>query len=233
MPTTVHEVLVQAVRDAPDLVATLLRAAGLLEAPGLGDARATLDDPGLPALVSALAADALVVLRGGAGAATKLAVVVEVQLEIDDDKLYTWPSYQAAARYRHKAPAVVVVVCPSERTAEWAERAVSLDGHRSVFAACVFGPRRLAALDVTHAPPELKWLVAFALRDDPTRGPAAFAEATDALASLHDETFLELYCSTLQKALSPAVRAHLEALAMNPPASAPSPPPSRGAPGAS
>jgi hypothetical protein len=37
----------------------------------------------------------------------------------------------------------------------------------------------------------------------------------DVFVGLYDETIVALYCITLQQALSPAVRAHLEALAMN------------------
>jgi len=222
MPSTVHEVLVQAVRDAPQLVQALLVSAGHTAS----DGSVSLEDAGLPSLVSALTADALLLIRQpGPAGASELAVVVEVQLEVDDNKLYTWPSYQAAARYRHRCPAMVVVICPSDRVATWAAREVSLDRYRSTFAACAFGPKDLARLDVASAGPELKWLVAYALRDDVERGPKAFAEATDALALLLDEALVELYCKTLSDALSPAVRAHYKALDMNQPsAKAPSTP---------
>lgn len=56
----------------------------------------------------------------------------------------------------------------------------------------MFGPRALAGLDVSNGAPEVKWLVAYALRDDEERGPPAFEEATEALAQLPDEVMMGL-----------------------------------------
>lgn len=211
MPSTAHELLVHAVRESPSLVLALIASAGGIEVAG---SSVTLDDAGLPDLVSALTADALVLLRRADGG--KVAAVVEVQLEVDEDKLFTWPAYQATARRRHRCPTFVVVLCPSERVAAWARRPIALSPADCVCVPLAFGPSALASLDTEGASAELKWLVAYSLATDPERGPRAYTVVSDALADLSDLEIAALYSKILTQALSPAVRAHIEAMMMEP-----------------
>ncbi len=214
MPSTAHELFVHAVRESPSLVLALIASAGAIELAGTS---VTLADAGLPDLVSALTADALVLLRRADGG--KIAAVVEVQFEVDEDKVFTWPAwpaYHATARRRHRCPTFVVVLCPSERVAAWARRPIALSPAHCVRVPLAFGPSALASLDTEGASAELKWLVAYALAADAERGPRAYTVVNDALADLSDLEIAALYSKILTQALSPAVRAHIEAMMMEP-----------------
>ena len=129
MPSTLHEALVQLLRESPRLVPMLVAQA-------LGKEL----DPGLFASGGADGADIQVtsaefselhapeyradlVLRipgkGGRGRATRDTLIVEVQLAIDPVKHFTWPHYVTAARARFRCRATLVVVAVDQRVARW------------------------------------------------------------------------------------------------------------------
>ncbi len=66
-------------------------------------------------------------MRDLAGAAAA-AVIAEVQLGIDADKLRTWPLYVAAARARLGCPVTLLVLAPDPAVARWASQPIEL-GH--------------------------------------------------------------------------------------------------------
>src|SRR6202044_3205236 len=79
------------------------------------------------------------------GEEPRLLALVEIQLQVDPDKLRSWPLYQAAARAQYQCNACVLVVALAEDVAQWARTPVPLGPGGSVFRAIVFGPK-----DVPH-----------------------------------------------------------------------------------
>ncbi|GAB3654759.1 hypothetical protein GCM10028833_28800 [Glycomyces tarimensis] len=56
------------------------------------------------------------------------ALVFEMQRKPDDDKYYVWPDYLISIRTRLRCPVALVVICPNERTAKWAQAPIET-GH--------------------------------------------------------------------------------------------------------
>jgi len=185
MPTQLHEVLVQLLRDDPVVLAWLLeQAAGLVLEPGteLRTQPAELTDLG-PA---ELRADFVTVL---ANPKPYLAVVGEVQLARDDAKRRVWPAYSANLWRREGIPVVVLVVTADRAVARWARRPVTV-GPRHHFAPLVIGPEEVPRLADAAAPPEVLTLsaIAHAHDDDDALRPVARA-AFESLAATPDGDF--------------------------------------------
>ncbi|WP_280459199.1 hypothetical protein [Nocardia carnea] len=116
MPSTPHEVVIDMFTERPDLVPPLLSALGC-ELPDYETVK-TRSERAAVVAPTEYYADAVVAFeRGGA---TVLAVVVEIQLRRDPDKLWSWPVYTASLRARMKCPVLLLIVCPDNRTAKWA-----------------------------------------------------------------------------------------------------------------
>jgi hypothetical protein len=112
MPGISHEAPLELLRRNPPLAMALLDGLGVAVPAG---ATATITSADETASVPAeLRADAVILLTGRTG---QLAVVVEVQLRYDLDKLYTWPAYIILARLAHRCPAVLLVICADAATA--------------------------------------------------------------------------------------------------------------------
>ncbi len=156
MPSQVHALLVDLFRAAPSLALDLLRATGA----DVTAARLRLLDSTLPVTSSDYHVD-LVVVCDDARGNPSLVVLVEVQLDPHADKRRSWPLYQAAARFRFKCDACVLVVAIEARVAEWASKPVPLGPGGSVFRAVVLGPEDVPH-HVTAATPELVLLSALA-----------------------------------------------------------------------
>jgi hypothetical protein len=125
MPGITHEAPIELLRRNPLLAAALLHGSGVA-VPQSGTAVMAAGDLS-SALPAELRADAVIVLGGdgpGAGAGTRLAVVVESQTAPDAGKRRVWPAYLALARAQHDCPAVLVVVCPSLVTGRWARQPI-------------------------------------------------------------------------------------------------------------
>jgi hypothetical protein len=79
------------------------------------------------------------------GRAAALTVVLEVQLDVDRNKRFTWPAYLANARLRDRCAAVVVVVTVDRRVARWARKSITL-GPGSFMQPLVIGPDEVAPI---------------------------------------------------------------------------------------
>ena len=112
MPGIPHQAPLDLLRRNPPLAMALLRGLGV-EVPFAATATMTSSDETVNAPAE-LRADAVILLSGTTG---MLAVVVEVQLRYDRDKLYTWPAYVILARLAHRCPAVLLVICADAATA--------------------------------------------------------------------------------------------------------------------
>ena len=211
MPSTRHEGVVLLFRNRPELVGQLLREQLGLKLAVYGTATVVAAD--LTAVTpTERRADLVVMLEGPEG---KLAVVVEVQLDRDDRKHWSWPAYLAELRAREKCAVLLLVVTPEAAVAEWAARRVEL-GPGSVMTPWVLGPKEIpATLELTAAQqsPELAVLSVVA------HGAAANAVelATVALQSVGglDDDRARTYLDLVLAALSEAARRALEDLMQN------------------
>ncbi|MGV9781287.1 hypothetical protein [Nocardia farcinica] len=115
-------------------------------------------------------ADAVLAFRRGGD--TVLAVVVEIQLRRDGDKLWSWPVYTASLRARLRCPVLLLVICPDPRTATWAAQPLHF-GYRNpptTLAPLVLDPSSVPVVtdpDLAAELPELAVLSAVAHPDHP------------------------------------------------------------------
>ncbi|GLZ75779.1 hypothetical protein Afil01_05860 [Actinorhabdospora filicis] len=75
-----------------------------------------------------------------------MAVIVEVQLRPDKDKLRTWPRYVGDVWDRYGVPTVLLVVTPDHRTASWASAPIDV-GPAGTIEASVLSPDSMPVID--------------------------------------------------------------------------------------
>jgi hypothetical protein len=220
MPSTLHEALVLLFRESPRLAPMLLaRALGIEISPDGGIAGI-----GEPQVTSAEFADldpaeyrADVVLRvpdeKDRDRAAKEVFIVEVQLEPDDAKHFTWPQYVIGARTRFRCRATLVVVAVDERVARWCVQPIELDRAGNVFRPLVIGPADIPVItDETEARtwPELAVLSVIAHGREP--GSEAIGAAALAACDRLDNSRSRLYADVIYTNLNKIARAALEAV---------------------
>ena len=208
MPSLPHEALLLLFRNRPELAPELLRDALHIPLPAYAEAR--IESAELTEVVPAeYRADLVVLLIDGKPV---LGIVVEVQLQRDDRKRFTWPVYVASLRARLECDTCVLVVTPSESVAAWARAPIEL-GPGSRFEALVVGPNAVPVVrDVEQAvrDPELAVLSAMAHGMDEDASAVALA-ALAAAAGLDDDRAV-LYLDLILLSLGEAARAALEGL---------------------
>ena len=124
-PSLNHEVLVELFRNRPELACELLAVCAGIDARA---DRVELGSIDLSQVVSVeYRADAVIVLRDREGAIVS-AVIVEVQLQPDNAKHFSWPAYVTALRSRLDGPVALLVVTDDASVARWA-RHPSETGH--------------------------------------------------------------------------------------------------------
>jgi hypothetical protein len=220
MPSTLHEALVLLFRESPRLAPMLLaRVLGIEVSPdggiaGIADVQVT----------SAEFADldpaeyrADVVLRvpdeRDRDRATQEVFIVEVQLEPDDAKHFTWPQYVIGARTRYRCRATLVVVAVDERVALWCAQPIELDRAGNVFRPLVIGPGDIPVItDEAEArrSPELAVLSVIAHGREP--GSEAIGAAALAACDRLDNPRSSLYADLIYLNLNQIARAALEAV---------------------
>jgi hypothetical protein len=205
VPSFLHEFLVDLFRQRPELALELLRACVGIRLEG---ATAKLGSIDLSQVVPAeYRTDALTVIRDLKEEAIA-AVIVEVQLWVDDDKRRTWPLYVAAARASFGCPAMLLVLAPAPAVARWASQPIEL-GHPG-FALCpiVIGyaqiPRICDAASARGAPE----LAVLSVMAHPELETAEAAEA--GLADLPEDR-QKLYWDVIMMSLPELVRRAMEA----------------------
>lgn len=138
-----HEGIIELFRSQPRLVAELLQGPLGLELPTFSAAR--VESGALTQLNPAeLRADLVVSLDMGEQPA--LGVVIEMQRERDDDKLFSWPAYGVSLRHRLRCPVCLLVVTQNESVQRWASRPIGL-GPGSAFRPLVLGPSSVPVID--------------------------------------------------------------------------------------
>lgn len=212
MPSLSHEALLLLFRNRPELAPELLREALHVPLPEYADVR--VESAELTEVAPAQYQADLVILLGK-DEQPVLAIVVEVQLQPDARKRYTWPLYATSLRARLECPACVLVVTPSESVAGWARTEIEL-GPGGRFEPLVLGPVAVPVVrDFARAKrePELAVLSAMAHGKGPDTEDASeiAVVALAAAAELTDERAL-LYSDLVMLSLSEAARIALEAL---------------------
>lgn len=214
MPSIEHELLVELIREHPDVVIELLRAAfgfdarGSLEVVSASENLTEVQPP-------ERRADLVLVLRHHRSATPARAVVVEVQLRPDPRKRFTWPVYVTVLRARLSCPVTLVVVTLDAATARWSAEPIAIDESGSTLWPLVIGPAVLPTLDVERARrhPELALLSLLAHRDE----PIALGLARSLMLALDDvdDARAAWYADVVLSYIDDALRSALEA-EMNP-----------------
>lgn len=188
-PSLLHEVLVNLLRDRPELLVRL----GALPAP---KAAPRVVEASLNRLAPAeLHADLALVV----GEPAELALLVEVQLRPDPAKRFSWPSYAVAMAARWRCPATLLVVAPDERVARWAAAPIPFALDSGYFRPLVLGPSHIPLVTEpaqARADPELAVLSALAHGDEAGGLPVLLAmypglsHLPDELAAVYHDVVL-------------------------------------------
>ncbi|WP_330228671.1 hypothetical protein OHA40_21435 [Nocardia sp. NBC_00508] len=199
MPTVLHEVIIDLFRQRPRLAADLL--ALVLDTPLPEFDHARLESGDFPDIdPTEYRADAVVVLANGTDPA--LAVIIEVQLRPDGNKSWSWPVYLTTLRARLRCPTMLLVMCPSERTAARCRRPIL------IAPGCALAPVALGPADVpvvTDAStaatnPELAVLSAIAHRHHPERDAILTTLAENMVDVANGDMYIDLVMAVLPKA---------------------------------
>ncbi|MBL8684382.1 MAG: hypothetical protein JNK05_34725 [Myxococcales bacterium] len=208
MVSTIHEAIRDVFRDDPMICVELLAKVGVIDRSSVREAQCA--DPTVPQNVApSLAADAVVVLRGDRGPI--FVAVIEVQLEIAPDKLWTWPMYATALRREHQCPVAVVAVCPRPDVGQWARATVEIGpSHR--FAAITLSAAEIPSITdraIACLRPRLSVLSAIAHGNKREGGIDVVLAALSAIHTL-DEAHTRVYTAAIWEALDSAAKSALE-----------------------
>jgi hypothetical protein len=212
MPSIEHETIVDMFRRRPRLAGELVtEALGHALPPHAEVAVAETDFTEITPVP--YRADLALLLRSRKRAVH--ALVVEVQLSVTGDKLFTWPHYAVAGRLLWRCEVTVVVVTPYAKVARWAAKRRPIGGGNT-FAPLVVGPEQIPEVvdvDEAVARPELAVLSAMAHGRREVGGRIALA-AAEAARRLDPDT-AALYYDVVLGSLGPAAQRALEALMPN------------------
>ena len=210
-----HEAPLEVLRQEPRAVLTLLQLA-VPDAAVQRDVTVELLDSELTeAKPSVARADLVVLVRDDSGRA-ELVIVVEVQRERDDEKLFAWPLYMAYLHHQHRIPVTLLVLVFDESVAAWARKSRQT-GSNMVFAPWVVGPGELPEIESVEqalAHPELSMLTALARLG--ARDVAAHADDVtrvfEGLLRSEASRLRSIYLSLLQGIATGALRSTLDKL---------------------
>jgi hypothetical protein len=209
MPSFRHEGLVFLFEKRLELAVELLHLAGI-ELPGfktIHHQSVALSELQLPSRY----ADKVVVL---ADETPVLGVIVELQLDVKEQKLLSWPVYQTSLRAQLGCQTLVLVVTPYRHVADWAKRPIST-GPGSVVKPVVVGPDGIPVIrEVARAvaSPELAVLSAMAHGRGDVGTAVEIAVAASTAAAGLDEDRRLVYFDLIMVALGEAARKAFEML---------------------
>jgi len=143
MPSRDHEVLLELFRSRSISAANLLRDLDI-RLPAYHDIRTESAD--LTNLEpTEYRADLVLFLERESK--KSLGIIIEVQLDRDENKEYSWPAYIANLRARHRCPVCLLVVTIEHSVALWAGKTIEL-GPGTSCRPCVIGPANVRAVTV-------------------------------------------------------------------------------------
>jgi hypothetical protein len=200
-----HEILVELFRGNGELAVALLRTcAGI----AVDHTRIELGSIDLSQVApTEYRADAVVILHDLADRPVT-GVIVEVQRQIERDKLLTWPAYVASLRAKLACPAVLLVIAPDPAVAAWARRPIELGHPGFLLTPVVIGFDDVPWVRDRAAASLLPELAVLSVMAHPELEIAEVA--IDAIAQLPADQ-AQLYLDVIMMALPEAIRQILEA----------------------
>ncbi len=160
MPSQLHEALLLLFRNRPTLAPNLLH--GALHADLLSYSEVLLDSADLTDIQPAeYRADLVVRLVDDTSV---FAIVVEVQLSVEETKRFVWPVYLANLRARLRCPVCLLVVTADDLVARWAAKSVEMGGSNrfTPYVLGLSGVPEMTDTDRARADPEIAVLSAMA-----------------------------------------------------------------------
>ncbi|MGK4005758.1 hypothetical protein WMF31_24230 [Sorangium sp. So ce1036] len=213
MPTLEHNALVEMFRERPELAPHVLATLFHVEVPP--HASVSVVESSLDQLIPAeLRADLVLELRDAKGALV-LAIVLEVQRDVDPDKKFSWPMYVTGVRARRRCATVVLVVAPDAAVAAWAAESIDLGLGVGSIKPLVLGPAVVPEItDPADAEKETELAVLSAVAHG--NGPNGLTVLQAALAALGrlDQEHAMVYFQLIWDGLRKPMQQALEALVM-------------------
>ncbi|WP_433929396.1 hypothetical protein AB3662_37415 [Sorangium cellulosum] len=213
MPTLEHNALVEMFREHPALAPRFLATLLHVEVPP--HASVAVVESSLDQLIPVeFRADLVLELRGATGTLV-LAIVVEVQRDVDPDKRFSWPTYVTVVRARKRCGTVVLVVAPDAGVAAWAAENIDLGLGMGNVAPLVLGPAVVPEVtDPADAEKETELAVLSAVAHG--NGPNGLTVVQAALVALGrlDQEHAVVYFQLIWNGLREPMRQALEALVM-------------------
>jgi hypothetical protein len=213
MPTLEHNALVEMFRENPELAPHFLTTLFHMNVPP--HASVAVVESSLDQLIPVeFRADLVLELRDANGALV-LAIVVEVQRDVDPDKEYSWPVYVTVVRAKKRCDTVVLVVAPDAAVAAWAAEDIDLGLGLGHIKPLVLGPAVVPEITVpAEAEKEVELAVLSAVAHG--NGPNGLAVIQAALGALDrlDQEHAAVYFHIIWNGLREPMQRALEALVM-------------------
>lgn len=210
MPSLEHAALVEMFRSHPELIPLLLREVFGVDVPAYE--RLAVSESVVDQLTpTEFRADLVVDFFDGTSKRPRMSGVLEVQLRIDDDKLYSWPADLILSRSRRRCETFVLVVAPDPTVAAWARKPIRL-GPGNDLRVFVLGPAEIPTItdhEVAARHPELAVLSALAHGNEPEHGIPVIRVMLGALTTL-DSKGAGVYLHLVMKALAGPMRRALQ-----------------------
>ncbi|MGK4003667.1 hypothetical protein WMF31_13635 [Sorangium sp. So ce1036] len=215
MPTLEHNALVEMFRERPELAPHVLATLFHVEVPP--HASVAVVESSLDQLIPAeFRADLVLELRDANGKLV-LAIVLEVQREVDPNKKFSWPMYVTGVRARKRCATVVLVVAPDAGVAAWAAESIDLGLGRGHIEPLVLGPAVVPEItDPAVAEAEMEAELAVLSAVAHGNGPSGLTVVQAALAALGrlDQEHAMVYFQLIWDGLREPMQQALEALVM-------------------
>lgn len=144
MPSLEHDGVVGLFRDNPPLALRIL--ADLFHLPIPAHARVRVANTALDQLLPIeFRADLVLDVLDTQGQ-IQIAIILEVQRDIDHRKKYSWPVYVTVSRAERECPVILMVVTVDEQVADWAEQLIDLGFGRGTILPVILGPHSIPAI---------------------------------------------------------------------------------------
>jgi hypothetical protein len=215
MPSLPHEGLLDVFRNRPSLAPELLQQSLQAELPPFE--RVAVADPNVTDLSPAeFRADLVLLLEGAQGRPPLSALVVEVQLQPDTGKRWSWPVYIVGLRARLRCDVGLVVVTDSTSVATWASSPIPTGHPGFTLTPLVLGPASVPEVRdevAAEQSPELAVLSAVLHGAEPES--VEISKAAIHAARHLDRDRAALYIDLVLASANAGARAVLEALMMS------------------